>query len=853
MPVNDPGPIASALAASDWATSNLPAPVQVTDKTWFRNDSISGGNWNQLFPYQLLVVEESGEGKYTRYQPRVPSINAGGQATFQYTLPMPPESFSISMPFAINNSVTLGGHVEEHNGAPTRIITISGTTGVFSNRGAALSPKAFQWRDAIFAGTVTAARQTITAAKQTLAATGLFGNTQFIDNTIPQTDFDDPTASGSLTGWYQFRLLQIFFESYVEMKKLKSNRNVRLALATWKDEAVYLVSPLHFNVDKGAGSPLEYHYNLTFKAFKRVKLEKGLADKVKAYKPIDVSPGALSKTLNTLMSARLVLQGAKKTLMAIGGDVNRTIFEPIRQLTLLCKDTLSLPLTIADLSDSIAQDTKTAVLQITSVRKDGDDWLQNVKRAGKHVSENAQAIYDAIKSLGSEQADSAGTTIDEKVKAWEQGLRDTHPANTAFVRPSDNYDFFSNVPVGDLNLSPKLQNAIAAERRKVHALTRLDYQRMADGIQATADTYAAAIGAGHPTYNAIYGLQAPAKTIIDTPTDDDFNTLFYLNQLVLEMRRFAVTTNESAKLNAIATVAGLASRSGIAFKQPISKFAVPFPYGGTLEQLAFTYLKDPDRWLEIATLNGLQAPYVDEEGFILPLLVNGANNTVFVGSAKSLFVGQPVWIGSDTNVRSPRTITKIDILAPNQVLVTVDGPADMDQYITLANAKLEAFLPNTVNSQMVVYIPSDLEPKDEDFTTRSIPGIKEYDSFIAVGGIDLLLTPANDLVITPDGDSRWSVGLTNVIQKVRLALSVVQGTLNRHPDYGLPIEAGMSLADLSAAQVVRAAESMFAGDPTFTGIKAAKISVNGPVANLNIAVEVRGVSQIIPISAQVAP
>jgi hypothetical protein len=834
----EPGVLSSALSAGDWALANKPAPAQTTDKTWFRNEAVTGGNWNQLFPYQLIIVEQTGDGRYTRPQP---GLTMGGQSAFQYTLPMPPESFQISMPFAINNSVTLGGHIEEHNGAPTRMITMTGTTGVFAGRGQAIQPQAFQWRDAVFAGTVTAARATATAAKSIV-------NPKFTDNTVPQSDFNGTTeGSGALTGWYQFRLLQLFFESYVEMKKNKEKRNTRLALATWKDEAVYLVSPMQFVVDKNSGSPLEYHYNLTFKAYKRVKLDRGLADKVKPYRPIDVSPGALSKTLNTLTAARLVLQGAKKTLMAVGGDVDRTIFEPIRQLTLLCKDTLSLPLSVSDLSDSIAQNTKTAVLQIVSVRKDKDDWLQNVKRVGRHVSANAQAIHDAIKSLGTEKADNTD------VSTISQALVDSHPANSAFDKPSDNYDYFSNVPVGDLKLSPSMQNAIAAERRRVHNLTRLDYQNMANGIQSSADAYAAAIGAGHPTYNAIYGLQAPTSTIIDNPTDDDFNTLFYLNQLALEMRRFAVANTDDAKLTSIAAVAGLATRSGIAFTQPRSKFAVPFPYGGSLEQLAFQYLKDPDRWIEIASLNGLQTPYVDEVGFQLTLLVNGANNTLFVSSADHLFVGQPVFISSDTTVRTPRTITKIDILALNQVLVTVDGEANMDQFITLAHAKLEAFLPNTVNSQQVIYIPSDLAPKDRDFTTKSIPGVDEHDSFIAVGGVDLLLTPANDLVITPDGDSRWSVGLTNIIQKVRLAMSTVQGTLSRHPDYGLPIEVGMSLADLNAAQIVRAVEGMFAGDPTFTDIKAAHIDVTGPLAALNIAVEVAGVSQIIPISAQVAP
>lgn len=844
MSTSDPGALSSALSMADWALSNKPAPVQKTDKSWFRNENISGGNWNQLFPYQLIVVEQVGEDTYSRPSFGIGNSSRGATAGFQYTLPMPPESFSISMPFAIQNSVTLGGHVEEHNGAPIRMITMSGTTGVFPGRAHAIIPEAFNFRDAIFAGTLTAARQTISAAQSLFSP-------KFTDNTVAQADFDDTSTvgSGALTGWYQWRLLQIFFESYVEMKKNKENRRMRLALATWKDEGVYLVTPVGFNVDKGAGSPFEYRYNLTFKAYKRIKLDRGLADKVKGYTPINVSPSALSKALNVITNARLVLQGAKKTLMAVGGDVNRTVFEPIRQLTLFIKDALSLPLTIADLSDSIAQSTKTAVLQVASTRRAILDWPQAAKRAGKHVSDNAQKIHDDIRSLGSEQSDN----IETRVSPLTIALHATHPANSAFDHPSDNYDYFSLVPVGDLKLSPSIQVAIAKERARARSLTRSDYQSMADDIQATADKLAAATGAGHPTYNAIYGLAAPTTQILDTPTDDDFNTLFYMNQLVLEMRRFAVTTNQDSKLNSIAAVAGLASRSGIAFRIPRSKFAVPFPYGGTLEQLSYQYLGSPDRWLEIATLNGLQEPFVDEVGFQLPLLVNGANNTVFVSDAEHLFVGQPVFISSDTVVRTQRTVTKIDILSSTQVLVTVDGEANLDDYITLAHAKLEAFLPNTVNSQMVIYIPSDLEPKDGDFTFKSIPGISEYDNFIAVGGVDLLLTPANDLVVTPDGDSRWSVGLTNIIQKVRLALSVVQGSLNRHPDYGLPIEVGMSLADLSAAQVVRAAESMFAGDATFTGIKAASIDVTGPLAKLNIAVEVAGVSQIIPISAQVAP
>ena len=827
-----PGVLASPLSMVDWANQNRPAPEQKTDKLWYRNEEISGGNWNQLFPYQLVVVDQKSDGAYVQRMTPV--------GPFQFTLPVSPESFQLSMPFAINTAITLGGHIEEHNGAPLRVITIAGTTGVAFGRGRAPIPASFDFRTTIFAGTLQAATSTANSAVQLIHPT--FTNNSHTQNEYDDTDLD---GMGSLTGWYQWRLLQLFFESYSELKKTREGRNSRLAFATWKDEAVYLVTPMTYDVHKDTSSPLEYRYHIVFRAFKRVRLERGAADISQPYVPIQANPGRLARCLNALSQIRVVLQGAKKTIAAVGGDIQRGIFEPIRQTTLLIKDTLAVPLSIADLSDSVIQDTKAAIVNLISTKNAVSNFPRNANRRFQQVSANARTIDDNLRQLASETGD------DTRTSAIVVANRDTHPANSPFTDPSDNYDFFSLIQVGNLNLAPSTMAKIAAERSRSRRLTRLDFQKMRDDAQASADAFAAAIGAGHATYNEIYGLEAPAETVIDSPTDDDFNTLFYLNQLVTELNRFVVTQNSDPKLNAIATVAGLATQAGIAFRIPRSKFAVPFPYKATLEQLAYQYLDDPNRWMEIAALNGLQAPYVDEEGFTLPLLVNGANNEVFVSSDEHLYVGQPVWISSDIVARTRRTVTKINQLSPTQFMVTVNGDADLDQYITPANARLEAFLPNTVNSQMIIYIPSDLEPKDGDFTTRTIPGIDEYDSMIAVGGIDLLLTPSNDLIVTPDGDSRWAVGLTNIVQKVRLALSVVQGTLNQHPDYGLPLHVGQSLADLSAAEVVRAAQGMFAGDPTFTGVKAASITINGPLANLNIAVQVAGTNQVIPISAEV--
>jgi hypothetical protein len=395
---------------------------------------------------------------------------------------------------------------------------------------------------------------------------------------------------------------------------------------------------------------------------------------------------------------------------------------------------------------------------------------------------------------------------------------------------------------------------IAAERARIRNLTRLDFEQRRDAIAKTAVVFSNAIGLGHPTINATYGVAAPASSSIDNPTDEDFDVIYALNTLVIELNRFVITSevDPNSKIDTLAYTAGLASRSGIAFQIPRSKYAVPFPYGSTLEMLSMRYLGDPNRWHEIAALNGLQTPFVDEVGFELPLATNGAGNRIMLNTASQLFVGQPVWLSSTATTRERRRITKIDRLTSAMVMVTVDGAANLERFTTIARAILHGFQPNTVNSQQVVFIPSSTEPTTQNIKTRAVVGVDAFDQLISVGGIDLLLTPTNDLVITSDGDSRWSVGLTNITQQVRLALSVRQGALNQHPSWGFPLSVGESVADIQAVDLVRRAQAMFEGNPTFTGVVAAKIDILGPVARLGLGVSISGTSQVIPVSAEVA-
>jgi hypothetical protein len=801
------------FAANASLAQDNDSPEQNDD--FWTHEEIDGTRWNKSFPYQLLLVKKQGSGYVS-------------DAAWTFTLPISPESISFSMPFAIQGQVQLDGFHESHGGAPVRFITFTGTTGVMPLRGSAESRGTANLGEAIFAGTIQ------NAARTAQAATG--------QPPQPNVLTDDELSSilnGS--GYYQFRKLQEWFENYVAFKKTEAGREWRMALAIWKDQAIYLVTPQTFNVSRNAGSPYEYPYQLAFKAWKRVKLS-APDPAANVFQPAVRDANKLGKMLKAISDARNVLEAARDTIAAVGGDLDHALFEPVRELALFVKDLVGVPIAMADLPVQILTDAKQAIISAISVQAAQGALSQAFSTANAKVQEQVAQIA----LLGSQTSQAQ---VQNGVLA---GAPDgsTDPANDPFNDPTANYALFSQVNIGQVNLPPSLVRAVVNERERVRQKTRLDFEQQRDTlIQIMAD-FADAVGAGSSSFATAYGRRQPNTT--RQPTTQDHQVLFAMNRMALELNRLAASGETNRfQIDSINYMAGLASRSGIAFQIPKSKFSVPYPYGVTIEQLATRYLGDPDRWIEIVALNGLRAPYVDEEGFDLPLLTDGRGNEVQVADSSLLFVGQMVWLSSTTTSRTSRRITKIKKLTSTQSILTLDGDPDLERFSTLAQASLHAFLPDTVNSMMTIYIPSDSNPGDQDYKTKAIPGLNTFDPFLTAGGVDLLLTESGDLAITPDGDCRLAVGLANIVQIARTRLSVQQGTLNRHPQFGLAIKAGMSTADVDAKTLLESTKTLFADDPMFTGVKGATVVKKGNATTIALQVGIQGVSQFIPISFNV--
>lgn len=791
------------------------------DSFWV-HEEIDGARWNQSYPYQLFLVKRTKTGY----------IEDNTSKKWKFTLPIPPTAISFAMPMAIKGSVQLQGYQEEHGGAPLRMINFNGTTGVLPVRTRADAAQTASLADAIFGGTVA------NGLRVAQAASDFVGNFVGTSNNKPNI-ISDNDLQGLFpgTGYYQFRLLQRFFENYAAFKMTVTGKSYRLALGMWKDQSVYLVTPQSFAVTRSAESPYEYPYSLSFRAWRRIKMT--AQPPVNAFTPAVRNANKLGNLLKAIDDARRVCEDARDTIAAVGGDLDHALFEPLRETCLFVKDLLGAPVAFADLPVRIITDAKQSIITAIGVQEAAEGIAQAFVTADAKTREQFSMIASlAAKTSQSETRDSSLTGAPDS---------STDPANDPFEHPEQNFAFFSLINMSQVNLSPTLLRAVSTERERVRTLTRLDFEQQRDSVLQVAEDFADAVGAGNATFAKTYSRRLVPTT--RTPTTRDFQVLFALNRVALELNRLAASGETNRfQMDTLNYVAGLASRSGIAFTIPKSKFAVPFPYGSTLEQLAFRYLKDPDRWIEIAALNGLREPYVDEEGFSLPLLINGNGNKVVVSDASNLFVGQLVWVGSNIVNRTQRHITKIDRITPTQFIITVDGDPTLSSYTTSASAYLHAFLPDTVSSLMTIYIPSDKDPADIDYKTKAIPGLDTFAPLLQAGGVDVLLSDSGDLIVTPDGDCKLAVGLQNIIQTVKIRLSVVQGSLNRHPEFGLPIKAGVSTADLDAKDLIKACKDLFADDPTFTGVQAVTVRKSGNSATIGMQVGIQGISQFLPIS-----
>lgn len=823
-----------------------PLPWQSIPSTFFKYIAIQPDRWDQLYPYRLVVFDiakNSVVNGNPQTAAKVVTNKDSGRMTVEFTklgnqwifqLPITPQQLNISDPFAIGTTATLRGVIEEHNGIKFKMINASGTMGVWPYRDSVTDPPASpNFVQSVFGGTLE-------------AISGVANQISSVINTAtsghpaskPISKRPETSSAGvTSTGYYNALALQQFLEQYAEAKKRPENASWRLVFDIPKQNQSLVVTPVQFVWQQNESKPSQIMYSFQLRAWRRIDLQLPSSPISPSIQPI--SPGILQRILNTVTAARSVMSSVVDLIRAVRSDVEKPL-EVLRQTSLFVKDLTNAAVTAADLPSQIQKDYSSAI----------KDSLYNQKDIIAASSSNV-AVRNSIDQIVKSSKVTEGLSI-SAVSSGQLGLtasqaQSIDPSYNVFSQPERNFDLIDNVPISDLNMNFQQQNDFDNMMDNIRQTTVDDLKQYRSVILDLALQISNNFGTGDSFYNQVYGKSTPTTRV--TPiTIDQYDILKSLYD-VIQSYDILTASKDIDSLNKqtnMEYVADLATNSDMTFQISSSKILAPVPFGLTIEAIAARYLGDPNRWLEIVTLNNLQDPYIDENGFQLSLLSNATGRQITISSIENIYVGQLVTLHSATQIPSSRRILGIDRLSDTSYLLTLDGLANLDNFTTADNAYIQAYLPGTVNSQQNIFIPSDLEvPNDPDIT---IPPSVSGENLAGLSKVDLLLTDSGDLAVNSFGDFRFAAGMSNLIQAIKIKLSTQKGKLLMHPDFGLGIKVGSMISEVDVQEIYNSIDKMISDDPRFDGISNLQIEINGPKLSISLGVVLANRSGVFPLS-----
>lgn len=807
--------------------------------TFFRFPSLSAKDHNLNYGYEFVIHDK-----------------ASGQIVNRLRLPLNPQNITVNVPSAVTTETTMKGIVETHNGAPLRQISLSGTSGIIPAPILSASSKADSSElqktiEYAFKNTISAVNRSISAVNRTAEAFSA-GNKK-IDSPLNFSNFE-LADNNTITGYRFIHELTRFLDFYLAAKKLKENKSWRLYFYMYKDQMYYACTLNGYSIQKPPGS-VEYNYNINLTAWRREEQPVSGVSRTKK-SSLTVSKDSLSqlnRAINGIREARRALATFHGVMAGIRNDISESFIQPVGEATLLMADAVNLTTSVYDFAFN------------------GDLSRSLEASWRKHVTENADALRVAMENAGdrfkqaigiNKEAKTTSGLISYAVTGENKGVADLNqvedsadPVKNLFENAPDYPAVFEAVSLDELSLSKEVQTKIDDELNRVRSLTADDIREKRDKVADFAASVSEAFGGGSVTYNRINGLGTPKKTYTKL-TVENIEILRNFNEIVMQMDsliRVLESNTDQLTEDYYTFYSDYAISNGIPFDSSnASKFFVPFPYGASLEMLAAQYLGDADRWIEIAALNALKAPYIDEEGYEIPVTASSGGNTLTVGEAPNLYIGQVVLIKSDTEKQIKKKIRSIDTVSSIETIVTFEesGSGSLSIYKPRDNAKIIAFMPNTVNSNMLIAIPT-AAPATVKSLIKTTPGVEDLNGMAQIAMQDILLDLDGDIIFTGGGDLKTAEGVTNLIQAAMLKIKTKAGALLQHPDYGNSVEPGTPTSEIDADQILESLKTAFAEDSRFSGILAAEIEKVGVTMNIKILVGLSNTDVTLPLSAQI--
>jgi hypothetical protein len=424
-------------------------------------------------------------------------------------------------------------------------------------------------------------------------------------------------------------------------------------------------------------------------------------------------------------------------------------------------------------------------------------------------------------------------------------------ANQANIRKYK--DLLDNIQITDIEVTQAEQNLIDRDMQRVARLQKDDFYQMRERVRITHDKTTDSLGLSDPDYDNLYERVASPQII--SFRFQDFQVLESLIELKDTITGLIPTTLvQNERPDPFAQIRAQLNNAAIPMNSYQTGFLVPFPAGSTLERLAAQYLGSADRWMEIAVANGLQFPFVDEVGEKVMLAINGIGNIIIVDIDQfpNFGVDDEVFVGSAAVVTTRRKIVNIEEDKNNdQLILTLDGPADLQNFLTTQRAYVFHYKRNTINSSKFIMIPSQgslgfpINAQEPWFVKNLSQDQKNM-------GVDLALSADDDLVFDSTDDLQLIYGLANAAQAANLKVKIKAKELLRNPTFGFEEIAGrFKNNEISESLLLLLIETAMGGDDRFDGTDGLGYTVTNNAIFINVSIRLSGSSSSIPLTFQI--
>ena len=470
------------------------------------------------------------------------------------------------------------------------------------------------------------------------------------------------------------------------------------------------------------------------------------------------------------------------------------------------------------------------------------------------IFDNWVSLYPRFKAsaAGAQDLESKLDSFQRFIDSWRLGNRN-NPLDV-LGNFAEVYPFLDLISLSELRLSPDEAALRDIEIDRIQSLDIENFRSMMSFLRARAAVLAQQIGLGDPSAAKLLGTpQTPRQR---SPTIDDLQNIQDINKLhsFVESLLFRALRSQKRPPNVLSLSNQLIDPgSPVIFDDKFVSYT-PQPFEISIEHMAQRYIGDRAYWYELATINNLQPPYVDEVGTKYPLLAPGAVNNLIIADTdrQKIPVGTKVGIGSYKYREETRVVERLILNENGTVIVFLSGAQNINRLKPAEGAFVRIYAPSTIRKGAFMLIPSRTPSRIS--TSVPVPTsdeLRRIDKALLQFGVDIARDDKTaDIIIDPSGNFKYAAGLPNVRQAVLNALKTTQGELIFHPGYGVNLNIGGRFFGTTDEALLfgELLRSTLLTDSRLENVQIAKVEATGTGIALTLLITIAGATQALPLS-----